>query len=433
MLRVATLSLRTKVWVIYSVLITAILISLVAIHNLNDAAIDEHLANNVAEENENILNFTVQNGDNFASILKKNYVEDNDAAQIIKALKNIYNPARMSIGQNISLYYENYLDQNEDNKKYLNAIKISVSPSKAIEILRTQDGAFEAKEVTIQLERYLAHVSSEIESNLFATAQESEVPGTIINQVTKLLSYDIDFQREIKKGDSFSVVYETFYDQNGNFAMHGKPLYMAANVGGREIKLYYYENKNGDSDYFTEEGRSIKKELLKTPINAARISSGFGMRKHPILGYSKMHKGVDFAAPIGTPIYAAGDGVIDKVGRVGAYGNYVKIKHAVGNYSTAYGHLSRFSKGLKKGLRVKQGEIIGFVGSTGRATGPHLHYEVLLNDKHINPTAIKLGSKMKLAGQNLKQFKDYTKIINNKILVTPSRTETASKLLKWTM
>jgi len=215
---------------------------------------------------------------------------------------------------------------------------------------------------------------------------------------------NIDFQRDIRKGDEIEVLYEAFETEDGEFARYGNVLYANLTVGGREYPIYRFEMDNGDVDYFEPSGISIRKTLMKTPIDGARISSGFGMRHHPVLGYNKMHKGMDFAAPTGTPIYAAGDGVVEKAGRNGGYGNYIRIRHN-SKLKTAYAHLHRISSRVKPGARVKQGQIIGKVGTTGRSTGPHLHYEVLLANKQVNPRSVTLPTGEQLVGKNMDRFK----------------------------
>jgi murein DD-endopeptidase MepM/ murein hydrolase activator NlpD len=219
----------------------------------------------------------------------------------------------------------------------------------------------------------------------------------------RVLSYDVDFQRDVQAGDSFAVMLEQYVDKKGKVVREGDLLYAGMTLSGNPISLYRYVDGNGVPDYYNTKGESVKKALLKTPVNGAKLSSGYGNRKHPILGFNKMHKGVDFAAPTGTPIMAAGAGVIEQAGPNGAYGNYVRIRHSSG-YSTAYAHMSRFAQGIRAGKRIDQGQIIGFVGSTGRSTGAHLHYEVLVNNDQINPLSIKVPTGTKLAGKELERF-----------------------------
>ncbi len=241
------------------------------------------------------------------------------------------------------------------------------------------------------------------ETYRFQAGQEAGVPTPVMIELIHAFSYDVDFQREVRKADNFELLYESHYDAGGNLAKTGAVIYAALTLSGRQLELYRFMPKSGLTDYFDAQGQSVRKALLRTPVDGARVSSRFGMRKHPILGYSKMHQGVDFAAPRGTPVFAAGDGVIAQSGRNGGYGKYVRIRHT-SNYHTAYAHLQKFAKGQKSGQRVKQGDIIGYVGSTGRSTGPHLHYEVLKNGRQVNPTELKLPKGEKLRGADLKAF-----------------------------
>ena len=218
-----------------------------------------------------------------------------------------------------------------------------------------------------------------------------------------IYGYDVDFQRDIHSGDKFEMLVESFYDEDGKKVRDGNVLFSSLTLQNRKIEIYMHKI-NDKVEYFDAKGNSVRKSLLRTPINGARVSSGFGMRRHPILGYSKMHKGVDFAAPIGTPILAAGSGTIVYMAKKGGYGNYVQIMHN-GDYSTAYGHASRFNKKFRNGSKVKQGDIIAYVGSTGRSTGPHLHFEVIYKGSQINPAKVKATSGIRLSGKDLIKFK----------------------------
>jgi murein DD-endopeptidase MepM/ murein hydrolase activator NlpD len=223
-----------------------------------------------------------------------------------------------------------------------------------------------------------------------------------VADLIKTFSFDVDFQRDIQDGDSFEVLYERMENEDGEFVKSGKILFASLTLSGKTIPVYYFE-RDGDGEYFTPNGEAIRKSLLRTPVDGARITSGFGMRMHPLLGFSKMHKGIDFGAPTGTPIYAAGSGTVVEIGKKGSFGNYIRIRHN-GEYQTAYGHMSRFAKGLVKGEKVKQGQVIGYVGATGRATGPHLHYEIMVAGAQVNPAKVKTVASNKLTGKQLKAF-----------------------------
>src|SRR5690606_35971927 len=229
-------------------------------------------------------------------------------------------------------------------------------------------------------------------------------PASVVQDMIRIYSFSVDFQRDLQEGDKFEVLYTAKVDDNGKVYSAGDMTYARLTLSGKEYPIYRYEDATGHVDYYRPDGTSNRRGLIKTPINGARMSSGFGMRRHPVLGYSKMHKGVDFAAPTGTPIYAAGDAVVLKAGWFSSYGNYIRLSHS-GALGTAYGHLSRIAKGIRPGVRVKQGQVIGYVGTTGRSTGPHLHYEVLISGKQVNPNSVKVPTAAQLAGKELHKFK----------------------------
>ena len=246
-------------------------------------------------------------------------------------------------------------------------------------------------------------VKGVIETSLYKTMKKQDLSDLIINEVIRIYSFDVDFQRDIYEGDSFEILFSREKNEDGEIVKISDPEYLM--LSSREVPLIYYLYTNDEfSEYFDENGKGMTKSLMKTPINGARLSSSYGMRKHPISGYNKMHKGVDFAAPTGTPIFAAGNGVVEYAGRNGGYGKYVRIRHD-STYKTAYAHLNAYKKGINNGARVKQGDIIGYVGSTGKSTGPHLHYEIIVNGKQINPANLKLPSGRKLNKNQLEDFK----------------------------
>ena len=285
------------------------------------------------------------------------------------------------------------------------------SAIRQVVVRRDIDGAFKGFESKRNLARKISYARGTINSSLYKAAIAQNVPLSVLAELIRIYSWDVDFQREVQKGDSFEVAYENFVDLDGEIVQHGKVLFASMILSGAVKPLYEFELRPGRTNYFDDQGRSAKRPLLRTPIDGARLSSRFGKRRHPILGYTKVHRGVDFAAPTGTPIYAAGDGVITFRGRKGAYGKYIRIRHAAG-YSTAYAHLSRFKKGATQGRRVKQGEVIGYVGSTGRSTGPHLHYEILVGGRQTNPLTIKMPSGTTLKGRDLARFQTKTATIS---------------------
>ena len=303
-----------------------------------------------------------------------------------------------------------HFEPHEEEGGYkLTDLKIELNPLKTITVSRKGDdfeSALEEKEVkqVIQAQKAV------IKTSLYGSAAKAGIPKGIVSEAIKIYSQNVDFQRDVHAGDSLEVMYETHQTEDGYVAKTGDVLFARLTLGGREIPLYRYETADGRVDYYGRDGQSTKKTLMKTPIDGARMSSGFGMRRHPVLGYSKMHKGTDFAAPTGTPIYAAGDGVVAKAGRFSSYGNYVRIRHR-SDLDTAYGHMSKIA--VKAGARVKQGQIIGYVGTTGRSTGPHLHYEVLVANKQVNPRGVNLPIGQALAGADMKKFKAKVADVDN--------------------
>ena len=242
-----------------------------------------------------------------------------------------------------------------------------------------------------------------ITNSLYNSAQKIDIDPEIIIEFARIFGFEIDFQRDIRKNDEFKIFYERFEDDEGENFKNGNILFAYLKNSGREIKLYRYKDKKKNISYFTPDGKSIEKALMKTPINGARLSSGYGFRKHPILGYNKLHQGTDFAARRGTPVMASGSGTVERASWFGAYGKYVRIRHN-SSYKTAYAHLSKFGRNIKAGRKVRQGQIIGYVGSTGRSTGPHLHYEVLVNNKRINSQRLKLPSGRSLTKNDMVNF-----------------------------
>ena len=266
----------------------------------------------------------------------------------------------------------------------------------------TESQKFEQKILLTKLDKNILYKENIILQSLYKSASQQKIPASIIIEFARIYGFQVDFQRDIRKKDSFQIMYEVFENDNGKIIETGKILYANLKLSGQDNSLYYFDKK-GSEGHYDKSGKSVKKALMKTPINGARLSSPFGMRKHPIDGFNKMHRGTDFAAPMGTPIMASGDGVVKKAGWCGGGGNCVVLKHN-STYQTVYAHMSKFAKGVRKGLRVKQGQIIGYVGSTGKSTGPHLHYEVIVNGKRINSQTLKLPSGKILKGDERKLF-----------------------------
>jgi murein DD-endopeptidase MepM/ murein hydrolase activator NlpD len=369
------------------------------------------------------LNVSVKQGDTLLSMLVERGIAPEEAKNIITSMGKIYNPKNITVGQSMQLHLDK--SKYDMNRASLRELSINVSPLKSINLLRTSDkDVFSVKEIKEPTSNGVGHAGGIITSSLYQTAMNAGLPANMIHEIINALSYDVDFQRDIHDGDELSVVFERTQTNKGATASYGKILYISLILDDKELYLYRHVSKDGYSGYYTNKGESVKKALLKTPINGAQITSGFGMRVHPLMGYSKMHKGVDFGAATGTPIYAAGDGIVDEAGKKGGYGNYVRIKHN-NNYSTAYAHASRIAKGVKPGASVRQGQVIAYVGSTGNSTGPHLHYEILANGEQVNPSGVKFRTGQTLAGKELASFKKNVKIVETALATVPRTTKVA--------
>lgn len=363
-----------------------------------------------------------------------------DAYHAVAALRSYYNPRKLRAGQEIKLAFldgtdtadgttENDASDNASSR-LLTAISLEPDIERTVKVIRDGDGNYSGNEIKKTFTESYVRAKGTISSSLFLDADRAGVPPRIIVEMIRMFSYSVDFQREIRVGDKFDVYFDRKFDENGVPVMEGNIAYASLTVGGKQHELWRFKTKDGVWDYFDGKGRSMKKFLMRTPIDGARISSGFGLRRHPVLGYSKMHKGTDFAAPRGTPIYAAGNGVIEIAGWVRGFGKYVRIKHA-NSYKTAYAHMNGFAKGIKRGVRVHQGQVIGYVGTTGRSTGPHLHYEVHVHGKAVNPLGLKLPTGTQLAGAELKRYeakrsKVVTQMASAPVLTTVAQASTAN-------
>tara|TARA_B100000575_G_C23136744_1_gene660538 strand:+ start:147 stop:1493 length:1347 start_codon:yes stop_codon:yes gene_type:complete len=342
------------------------------------------------------VNYVIKKNDTIEKILKKLNIKNDDIKKISielkkKKLANIYS------GRNLSLIIKKL----ENGSNTIINLIYPVNNTTSVEIRKFKDN-FNVKENILQLFKKEVVIKSVIKSNLYNSAIESGVEPNIIIEFARVFGFEVDFQRDIRKGDWFEILYEKFEDDNNKVRDTGKIIYASMYVNGEEINLYNFKFNNVE-DFYDIKGKSITKSLMKTPINGARLSSAFGMRKHPILGYNKMHRGTDFAAPSGTPIMASGSGTVTRARWCGGGGNCVKIKHN-STYETIYAHMKAFAKGIKEGRKVKQGQIIGYVGSTGLSTGPHLHYEVIVNGKKVNSQKLKLPSGKILKGEERSQF-----------------------------
>ena len=345
------------------------------------------------------LNYEIKKGDTIQKILKKLKVKNNDIQNTILQYKKYGNPNQLLVGNKIDIIVEKNLSA---NKNTLVKFSVPVTKSTTIAITKNEDNKIVSNKIITKLYKRKALAENIIKKNLYSSAMEVNInPDTII-EFARIFGFEIDFQRDIRKNDYFKIVYEKYFDENGEFIKSGSILYAHMTVNNREITLYKFGDDKSYG-YFDVNGKSVEKALMKTPINGARLSSPFGMRKHPILGYNKKHLGTDFAAPEGTPIMASGSGTITRAKWCGGGGNCIKIKHN-STYETVYAHMRNFAKGMKVGKKVKQGQIIGYVGSTGMSTGPHLHYEVIVNGKKVNSQKLKLPSGKVLKDEERKQF-----------------------------
>ena len=343
------------------------------------------------------LNFEVEKGDTFEKIVEKLNLTLNEKKIVINKLSKFKFINNLYKGQRISFKL--------DNSSPIKVIEISVEQSKKKFFVFNRENnldRFELKEINKNLDQVIVYKESVITNSLYSSAINVGIEPNVIIEFARIYGFQIDFQRDIWKNDSFQIIYETFLDLNNNVLDTGKILYANLILQGKENDLYIFKTKDG-FEHFDPAGKSIKKSLMKTPINGARLSSSFGMRKHPILGFNKMHRGTDFAAPEGTPIMASGDGKVIRSRWCGGGGNCIKIRHN-STYTTVYAHLKNFARGIKEGVRVKQGQIIGYVGSTGMSTGPHLHYEVIINGKKVNSQTLKLPSGKILKEEERKLF-----------------------------
>ena len=339
-------------------------------------------------------------GDTFVSILENLNFKQKKIYEIISKIEETYDLKKIKTGEIISVFENNFAEIKKIEFFKNNETIISVNLDKEINlniIELTKNSFIESKEYTIS-------------ESLFSDGIKNDVSSDILVKIIRLFSFDLDFQRDIRVDTVVSISYEFDEIVETGRLEYNDIKYASIIIDGKQLEYFKFITDDGYVDYFNREGKNVKKSILKTPLDGARISSNFGMRKHPISGFNKMHKGVDFAAPTGTPIYAGGNGIVEYVGRNGGYGKYIRIRHNNG-YKTAYAHLSNYKKGISKGVRVNQGEVIGYVGSTGNSTGPHLHYEIIYQNKHINPLKLKLPSGKILKGKELEKFKEEYKII----------------------
>ena len=380
---------------------------------------------NYEESVNTILNLVKQKGGKPLGDLKKTHLKknetlskmlyrldfnNNDIIKIISSIQNLRNSSQflsaLPIGMKINYAYPSKLTGG--------ALKLSFSKTNDIFVWQDNFNTYHSQIFLRPTKLEDTFIKGTINSSLYESAVKLGMPENTLFEMVRLLGFSVDFQREIRKGDSFEVMFTKQIDLIENRVIDTKPInFVSIILSGHELNFFEYKDKYGYSGYYDENGKSSKRTIMKTPINGARLSSKFGSRRHPVLGYTKMHRGIDFAAPRGTPVFAAGDGIVEKAGWNGSYGRYIRIRHT-GTYKTAYAHLSGINKKIKTGKRVSQGKIIGYVGSSGRSTGAHLHYEVLLNNQQINPMRVKLPSGKNIPKKDLNRYKSYVKNIMQK-------------------
>ena len=343
------------------------------------------------------IDHKISSGETFDKILNNYSIPSKEILSIKENLNSDFNLSNLKTNLDIKFTID------QSNNKKITSFLFPVSRTEKILLTRNIDtDKFDKKKIITNLNKKIIFKEGKILQSLYKTAIDLNVQPNIIIEFARIYGFQVDFQRDIRKNDNFQIMYEVFEDDNGKVFETGNIIFADLKLSGVNNSLYYFDKK-GNEGHYDQNGKSVEKALMKTPINGARLSSAFGMRKHPIDGYNKMHRGTDFAAPMGTPIMASGSGVVTRARWCGGGGNCVKIKHN-STYETIYAHMKNFARGIKEGVRVKQGQIIGYVGSTGKSTGPHLHYEVIENGKKINSQKLKLPSGKTLKGKNRELF-----------------------------
>ena len=354
-----------------------------------------HLVDNLEPKYKKIKH-KIKSGETFDKILESYLIEKDEIIKIKNALKNKVNLNKLNTKQTIQFNLD------KTNNKITEFIYQTSNTQKIFLKRNIKNDKFNKEILSIKLDKKIVYKENIILQSLYKAANDQNIPANAIIEFARIYGFQVDFQRDIRKQDKFQIMYEIFLNEKKEIVETGEILFANLKLSGQDNSLYYFD-KEGSEGHYDKNGKSVKKALMKTPINGARLSSPFGMRKHPIDGFNKMHRGTDFAAPMGTPIMASGDGVVKKAGWCGGGGNCVKIKHN-STYQTIYAHMSKFARGIKTGVRVKQGQTIGYVGSTGKSTGPHLHYEVIVNGKKVNSQKLKLPSGKILKNKERKIF-----------------------------
>ena len=404
--------IKKNIEITFLFLLLLITISSTTIYNKKKILIDENYKNlinniyfqksinqifyNLVPRYKNI-DHKISSGETFDKILNNYSIPNEEINQIKRKLNSDYTINNLQPNLEIKITID------QSNNKKITSFLFQVSRTEKIQLIRNlDDNLFKKKIIITNLNKKIVFREGKITKSLYKTAIDLNVQPNVIIEFARIYGFQIDFQRDIRKNDNFQIMYEVFEDDDGKVFETGNIIFADLKLSGKNNALYYFEKK-GSVGHYDKNGKSVEKALMKTPINGARLSSAFGMRKHPIDGFNKMHRGTDFAAPMGTPIMASGSGLITRARWCGGGGNCIKIKHN-STYETIYAHMKNFARGIKEGIRVKQGQIIGYVGSTGKSTGPHLHYEVVVNGKKVNSQKLKLPSGKTLKGKERKIF-----------------------------
>ena len=391
----------------------------------NGESKDQELENNLITVKDFLFNqfnssvtkveLKVRNGDSIQRILYDQKISPSDINNVINALRREYNIGTLRNDQKVYL-----IIKREKSGNFVSRLTVNIDNITSVHVFLNKDNVYETKRVTKILTKKNHLVETTIDRGIYRTAKQSGIENSIVAQFARLYGFEVDFQRDLKKNDKIKIFYERYLDDDGVSQRTGNIIYSEITNVERNIVLYRYEYPNGSIAYFTPEGKSIEKSLMRTPINGAKLSSRYGFRIHPILGYNQMHQGTDFAAPIGTPVMASGAGTVEYSGWKGGYGKFISIRHSA-VYQTNYAHLQDYAKGMRRGAKVQQGQVIGYLGSTGSSTGPHLHYEVVVNGKKENSQTLKLPSAAPLEGNNKNFFEIQKRNIDNLILESSNK------------
>ena len=386
----------------------------------SDESKDQELENNLITVKDFLFNqfnscatkveFKARNGDSIQRILYDQKISPTEVNNVLSALRREYNVGALRNDQKVYLVIKK-----EKNGNFVSRLTVNIDNITTVHVFLNKDNVYETKRVTKILTKKDHLIETTIDRGIYRTAKQSGIENSVVAQFARLYGFEVDFQRDLKKNDKIKIFYERYLDDDGVSQRTGNIIYSEISNFEKNIILYRYEYPNGGIAYFTPEGKSIEKSLMRTPINGAKLSSRYGFRIHPIIGYNQMHQGTDFAAPIGTPVMASGAGTVEYSGWKGGYGKFISIRHSP-VYQTNYAHLQDYAKGIRRGAKVQQGQVIGYLGSTGSSTGPHLHYEVVVNGKKENSQTLKLPSAAPLEGNNKNFFEIQKRNIDNLIL-----------------